>query len=422
MLAKRPATPPAPRRLTHKLGTSYVSFGAPYRARHRAGLSHDMDEPKKRHNHDTHAMPPQAICNAYKKYQQMDEGNLLSDPEIVDFGRGLSDAQKEKLLPVGIVSSEMIASAQEAFMAHDDDCNTESQPASPEPCTIYEHRDFPGKSTVLEIDIKLLTSITGLRVFPSLLPPECQVMFVDRLMHRELSNPLHMTNIHHDYNIPFPQPDSDGERPSFFKYPQSGKHQSLTPLNPHSNHKPLNMAQFLQKKLRWLTIGDQYNWQTRSYPMVSPTLFPKDISALVTSLFENSFTPESGVVLLYSAKDYMPVHRDVSEECERGLASFSLGCDGLFIIAHDKYPDEDEGNDEREQEMVVIRVRSGDVVQMAGPTRFSWHAMPRIIAGTYPQWLENWPVNSKNGPREYERWRGYMKGKRLNISCRQVWT
>jgi len=125
-------------------------------------------------------------------------------------------------------------------------------------------------------------------------------------------------------------------------------------------------------------------------------------------------------VLIYSPKDYMPVHRDVSEECQRGLASFSLGCDGLFIIARDKFPGEDEQNDDREQEMVVIRVRSGDVVQMDGETRWSWHAMPKVMAGTCPEWLEEWPVR-KGGRREYEKWRGYMRGKRINISCRQVW-
>jgi alkylated DNA repair dioxygenase AlkB len=116
----------------------------------------------------------------------------------------------------------------------------------------------------------------------------------------------------------------------------------------------------------------------------------------------------------------MPVHRDVSEECERGLASFSLGCDGLFVIARDKYPDADEGDEDREQEMVVIRVRSGDVVQMSGQTRWAWHAMPKVMAGTCPPWLEEWPVGTAT-PKEYEKWRGYMRGKRLNISCRQVW-
>lgn len=261
----------------------------------------------------------------------------------------------------------------------------------------------------------------GLRLLPSLLPPECQSILLDRLLHRDLSNSLHMTNIQQDYDIPFPPLSEGGDsRLSFFSYPQSYKGHVFTPLKSNSNHKPLNTAQFLQKKLRWLTIGSQYNWNTRSYPSSSPTPFPPDISALVTSLFQDSFTPESGVVLLYSPKDYMPVHRDVSDECERGLASFSLGCDGLFVIARDKYPDADEGDEDREQEMVVIRVRSGDVVQMSGQTRWAWHAMPKVMAGTCPPWLEEWPVGTAT-PKEYEKWRGYMRGKRLNISCRQVW-
>jgi DNA alkylation damage repair protein AlkB len=247
-------------------------------------------------------------------------------------------------------------------------------------------------------------------------------MVLDRLLHRDLSNPLHKTNIHHDYDIPFPPlRHGTGDRTSFFSYGQSSKHQVFTPLNPLSNHKPLNMAQFLQKKLRWLTLGDQYNWNTRSYPSASPTPFPPDIAALVTSLFHDSFVPESGVVLLYSTKDYMPVHRDVSEECSRGLASFSIGCDGLFIIARDKHSGEDESNENREQEMVVIRVRSGDVVHMGGETRWAWHAMPKVLPGTCPPWLDAWPA-AKGMPKEFEKWTGFMRGKRLNISCRQVWS
>lgn len=242
------------------------------------------------------------------------------------------------------------------------------------------------------------------------------------LLHRDLSNPLHKTNLHHDYNIPYPSPaaKSNTTHPaSFFTYPQSSKNQVFTPLNPHSTHKPLNTAQVLQKKLRWLTLGAQYDWTTRAYPSSSPTPFPPDIAALVQSLFNNSFVPESGVVLLYSPKDYMPVHRDVSEECQRGLASFTLGCDGLFIIARDK-GGVDPDDEEREQDMVVLRVRSGDVVQMGGETRWAWHAMPKIMAGTCPQELSDWPVG-EGTPKEFERWKGFMKGKRLNISCRQVW-
>lgn len=258
------------------------------------------------------------------------------------------------------------------------------------------------------------------------------------------------------------------------------------------------MSQFLHKKLRYVTLGEQYDWETRSYTAPatpSPngkdvgestseeaelerngsqrnartgnTPFPADIADLVTSLFNDAFTPESGVVLLYSSRDYMPVHRDVSEECARGLASISLGCDGLFMISRDKVdahevggagisprvnrgeegsastsnaedaengigePGDGESNDRETPEdlvpqtMVILRVRSGDVVQMAGETRWAWHAMPKILGGTAPEWAETWPVvkgrEKEDRGRGYEVWKGYMKGKRLNISCRQVW-
>ncbi|KKY24530.1 putative oxidoreductase domain containing protein [Diplodia seriata] len=86
------------------------------------------------------------------------------------------------------------------------------------------------------------------------------------------------------------------------------------------------MAQFLASKLRWLTLGEQYDWPTRSYG-VTRTPFPGDLAALVAALFRprHDIRPQSGVVLVYSGKDYMPVHRDVSEFCQRPLASFSLG-------------------------------------------------------------------------------------------------
>jgi alkylated DNA repair protein alkB family protein 1 len=370
-------------------------------------------------------MPPQAICDAYKKYQRMDDTAVDADLDIVDFRRGLTETQKERIVPVDTVSSELIESARKVFkyygQAETDEVS--SSGTMPDACTVYEHKGFHGMRKPYGI-ISISNCLKGLRLFPSLLPPECQVLLVDRLFHRELSNPLQKTNIHDDYNIPFPRPPPGSSHPaSFFTYAQSGKNQVFTPLNPHSNHKPLNTAQFLQKKLRWLTIGDQYDWNTRAYPSSSPTPFPADIAALVTTLFQHAFVPESGVVLLYSPKDYMPVHRDVSEHCQRGLASFSLGCDGLFIIARDKYPGADETDEDREQEMVVIRVRSGDVVQMGGETRWSWHAMPKVMGGTCPEWLSEWPVKGEKGePREYEKWRGYMKGKRLNISCRQVWS
>ncbi|KAH8816915.1 hypothetical protein F5884DRAFT_777894 [Xylogone sp. PMI_703] len=414
-----------------------------------------------RHHHDVHGVPPQAICEAFKRYQRMSDEEIDADPEIIDFSRGLSPSQKEKLRPVRTVSKEAIAVAQKAFKFHGREAKemSEDEINQIRDCTVYEHVDFH-----------------GLRLYPSLLPPESQIILLDKLLHRDLSNPLHITNMHANYDLPYPDPSTDSDdsststskaKPSiasqyptsFFTCPQNSpspkdrltpKPQSQQPSstsnsNPNLNSttatsspyhtpqslKPLPIAQFLHKKLHYLTIGSQYDWPTRRYPRETPTPFPSDIAALVTSLF-GDFVPESGVVLLYSPKDYMPVHRDVSEECGKGLASFSLGCDGLFVVAREKEKNgildidaRDNVNglqSQREMEMVIIRVRSGDVVQMAEETRFAWHAMPKVMAGTCPEWLKDWPAVKLEGrDKDFVRWKGYMERKRLNISCRQVW-
>ncbi|RDW78456.1 hypothetical protein BP5796_06308 [Coleophoma crateriformis] len=362
-----------------------------------------MGGEKEHHGHDTHAIPPQAICNAYKKYQRMEDKDVDADPEVLDFGRGLSDAQKEKLVEVGRVQSELIAEAQRKFKAFGQE---EVQPAEdvqlPEACTVYEHKDFP-----------------GLKLFPSLLPPECQVLLLSRLLHRDLSQPKHKTNISQDYDIPFPT-----NLESLFTLPPSSRSSTFKPLDKERSRKTLQPTQVLHKKLRWLTLGTQYDWPTRSYPPPSETetQFPQDIAKLVNTLFP-SFIPESGVVLFYSTKDYMPVHRDVSETAERALASFTLGSDGLFVVSldHEDATPEQLQDENRDMKLAVIRVRSGDVVQMGGETRWCWHAMPKIMGGTCPEAMMEWPADEEGAPKEYDKWRGFMRTKRVNLSCRQVW-
>lgn len=256
-------------------------------------------------------------------------------------------------------------------------------------------------------------------------------------MHRDLANSHHKTNINLEYDVPYPQSSEisssrDQPVPSFFTSRQSSVDQILVPKKKkfgsstndqdrEQKLKPLNMSQFLQKKLRWLTLGDQYKWSTRTYSGVDTTPFPPDIAKLIKGLFLG-LKPESGVVLLYSRTDYMPVHRDVSEVCKRGLVSISLGCDGIFVLARDTNEGENGNSDEK---ILIVRVRSGDVLEMAGETRWAWHAMPKIIPGTCPDYLKSWPAGSEMGMGEregaYEQWRGYMTGKRINLSCRQVW-
>lgn len=351
-------------------------------------------------HHDTHAQPPDFIVREHWKYQSMRRAELETDPRIFDLHNrdSFSEEQKQIWRPAGVIPASRVNNACEAYAGG----KPLNEPAGDVP--YYEHRDFP-----------------GLQVIPGLLPPETQVLFTSCLMHRDLADPEHKINLQADFDIPYP-PKSSSERQrfdsSFFNRDRASSEHLLKPKDA-TKHKPLNNEQFLYTRLRWLTLGDQYDWPTRSYAQHA-TPFPEDLSTLVTGLFPH-IRPESGVVLMYGAKDFMPVHRDVSEQCQRALASFSVGCDGIFIMARG----EDNGSGENEPKTAVIRVRSGDCVHLEGDARWAWHAMARTIPSTCPSHLADWPVGTPGAtPQEervYKKWKGYMGTKRINVSCRQVW-
>ncbi|KAJ4990830.1 alkylated DNA repair protein [Stagonosporopsis vannaccii] len=332
-------------------------------------------------HHDTHATPPNFIQKEHWRYQSMRRAELESDPDIFDLSKRneFTSEQKEIWRPAGFIPASRIESACQAYAG--------GRPLSDaiEDAPIFEHRDFP-----------------GLQVISRLLPPETQVLFTSCLMHRDLANPGHKINLQTDYEIRYPpRPTSEPRRfdNSFFLRDRSAAEDVLVPKSP-DDQKPLNNEQFLYAK--------------------HATPFPGDLSKLVTGLFPH-IQPESGVVLMYGAKDFMPVHRDVSEQCQRALASFSVGCDGIFIMAKG----EDDGQGEQAPRTVAIRVRSGDCVHLTGDARWAWHAMARTIPSTCPSYLAHWPVGTPGATsaeeRAYKKWRGYMGTKRINVSCRQVW-
>jgi alkylated DNA repair protein alkB homolog 1 len=242
--------------------------------------------------------------------------------------------------------------------------------------------------------------MVGLQVFPSMMSPQIQIWILDKLLHRDLVNPKHKTNLHLHHRVEYPRTPS-GET-SFFA---ADSEALLQPREP-SIHQPISHHQFLASKLRWMTLGGQYDWTNKVYPDEEPPPFPQDVATFLKDFFP-TIEPQAAIVNFYSPGDTLSVHRDVSEQCQKGLISISIGCDALFVV----------GNDDSSF-TATIRLRSGDAVLMLGTSRYAWHGVPRIIPDTCPEKLRNWPATEPSGP--FEQWKGWLCNKRINLNVRQM--
>lgn len=173
-------------------------------------------------------------------------------------------------------------------------------------------------------------------------------------------------------------------------------------------HSDLSLQRAFNSKLRWITLGGQYDWSKKEYPAGPPPKFPEDIEDLLHGLFPE-MRPQAAIVNFYSPRDTLSLHRDVSEEVDRGLVSVSMGCDGIFIIG---LPNHNHGASQSH----ILRLRSGDAVCMSGKARYAWHGVPRIISGSCPEYLADWPGS------DFPHWRDYMRNKRINLNVRQMYS
>nr|POE49132.1 alpha-ketoglutarate-dependent dioxygenase abh1 [Quercus suber] len=192
-----------------------------------------------------------------------------------------------------------------------------------------------------------------------------------------------------------------------------GSHLSSPPKD-LSVHKVINTTQLLNKKLRWMTLGGQYNWTNKVYPSGHPPAFPHDVKRLIENIFP--MKAEAAIVNLYSPGDTLSLHRDVSEECDRPLVSVSIGCDAIFVAGICG------ANEESSTNVAAMRLRSGDAVLMTGASRFAWHGVPKILEGTCPVELADWPAggSAELYDTDTARWQGWMKKKRINLNVRQM--
>ena len=257
--------------------------------------------------------------------------------------------------------------------------------------------------------VEYLTKV-GILIIPSLLSTTLQIELLDRLLHRDLAEPRYKTNLHLHYNVPLDESniasrscDNCPWKQSLFGANPASIFQPKDPLV----HQEVSLKRVLEKKLRWVTLGGQYNWTTKAYPSERPPPFPRDIARVLKTLFPN-IEPQAAILNFYSPGDTLSVHRDVSEQCDHGLISLSFGCEAIFVV----------GNGDGSK-TAVLRLRSGDALLMSSPSRFAWHGVPKVIAGTCPEYLQDWPMIGDKGT-AHEQWKGWMAGKRINLNVRQM--
>ncbi|KAI9219449.1 hypothetical protein BC828DRAFT_386141 [Blastocladiella britannica] len=189
-------------------------------------------------------------------------------------------------------------------------------------------------------------------------------------------------------------------------------------------------AHALLDRLRWCTLGWQYNWTTKGYDAQDVAPFPPDLAAVSRAIAlavahlvpanddnnENMGTgyphlvPQAGVLNVYGRSDALMAHVDQSEPNERApLVSLSLGTDAVFLV----------GGPTRDTPPIALRLRSGDALVMSGPARRAFHGIPRILDGHAPEWMS---LDGDPNDPEWTRVVAYLRarGARINLNVRQV--
>ncbi|KAI0133827.1 alkylated DNA repair protein AlkB [Xylariales sp. AK1849] len=338
---------------------------------------------------DAHEQPPTELKGTWKSYSRTDHADFVNHPDIDDLS--IPDKANE-FCSAGHIPSERLISAFQRI----------------------EGDDWKADHVVKDAPIYFHPLLPGLLIVPSLIPPSTQRALLSQMIHRDLSNPTHQTNLHLHYDLPYLDGDDTGN-PSFFSLPPDSP-TKFVPKNP-SVHKPLSIKQVLDRRLSWVTLGGQYDWTNRVYPGQKPPEFPSDIADFLQTLFPATLA-QAAIVNFYNPGDTMMMHRDVSEETNKGLVSLSLGCDALFMIAPNDYAERvpDDEKPASRKPYLLLRLRSGDAMYMTEESRYAWHGVPKVLKGTCPEFLADWPAEDG----KYEGWKGWMENKRINLNVRQM--
>ncbi|XP_047467764.1 nucleic acid dioxygenase ALKBH1 [Mugil cephalus] len=183
----------------------------------------------------------------------------------------------------------------------------------------------------------------------------------------------------------------------------------------------------LLERLRWVTLGYHYNWDTKTYSASNCTPFPSDLHLLSSQITAAcgfpGFNSEAGILNYYRSDSSLGIHVDESElDHSRPLLSFSFGQSAIFLL----------GGTCRQDAPTAMYMHSGDVMVMSGQSRLLYHAVPRILPA--PQGLgvlemegctlaSSLQESTVVGPVSEEDWAvcsRYIQSSRVNVTVRQV--
>ncbi|KAM6912184.1 nucleic acid dioxygenase ALKBH1 [Xenentodon cancila] len=201
-----------------------------------------------------------------------------------------------------------------------------------------------------------------------------------------------------------------------------GKSVHVLSLPPSGKRQPKTLLE----RLRWVTLGYHYDWDTKTYSASDYTAFPADLHSLSVQIAAGcgfpGFRSEAGILNYYHSDSSLGIHVDESElDHSRPLLSFSFGQSAIFLL----------GGTRRQDPPTAMFMDSGDVMVMSGPSRLLYHAVPRILLA--PQSRAALPADLRpvsdlpaDGVLEAvseEDWTAcsrYIQSSRVNMTIRQV--
>lgn len=148
----------------------------------------------------------------------------------------------------------------------------------------------------------------------------------------------------------------------------------FVPVMPRTG-KPMQVRMSNCGPLGWVTDKDAgYRYQA-FHPVTGSTwpTMPEMLPALWNEVSHFDHPPEACLINFYADTAKMGLHQDRDEEeLTAPVVSVSLGDDCLFRI----------GGTQRGGKTQSIRLASGDVIVLGGPSRMRFHGVDRIYPGT----------------------------------------